>query len=61
MVALRAALQKLEEGCSMEDAKAVCEPGLLHQVVRWKVIADLLSYAVFPNLFYWVSFVGIEQ
>ncbi|CAK9163878.1 unnamed protein product [Ilex paraguariensis] len=34
--ALRTALQKLEEGCSIEDAKAVCEPGLLNQIMRWK-------------------------
>lgn len=40
---LRAALQKLEAGCSMEDAKAVCEPGVLHQMVRWKVIVVLLA------------------
>ncbi|XP_027127604.2 protein ENHANCED DOWNY MILDEW 2 isoform X1 [Coffea arabica] len=34
--ALHAALQKLEEGGSLEDAKAVCEPGLLNQMVKWK-------------------------
>uniref|UniRef100_A0A5B7BGT9 Zinc finger PHD-type domain-containing protein n=1 Tax=Davidia involucrata TaxID=16924 RepID=A0A5B7BGT9_DAVIN len=34
--AVRAALQKLEEGCSIEDAKAVCEPGLLNQMTKWK-------------------------
>ncbi|XP_057971609.1 protein ENHANCED DOWNY MILDEW 2 [Malania oleifera] len=34
--ALRTALQKLEQGCSIEDAKAVCEPEVLHQIVRWK-------------------------
>ncbi|CAL5390360.1 unnamed protein product [Camellia sinensis] len=34
--ALRAALQKLEQGCTIEDAKAVCEPGLLNQMIKWK-------------------------
>ncbi|KAL7186639.1 hypothetical protein ACSBR2_028381 [Camellia fascicularis] len=34
--ALRAALQKLEKGCSIEDATAVFQPVLLHQMVRWK-------------------------
>ncbi|XAR56751.1 Histone-lysine N-methyltransferase [Bertholletia excelsa] len=34
--ALRAALEKLEEGCSIDDAKALCEPKLLHQIFRWK-------------------------
>lgn len=34
--ALRAALQKLEAGCSIEDAKAVCEPGLLNQIIKWR-------------------------
>ncbi|XP_028107261.1 protein ENHANCED DOWNY MILDEW 2-like [Camellia sinensis] len=34
--ALRAALQKLEQGCSIEDATAVFQPVLLHQMVRWK-------------------------
>jgi hypothetical protein len=37
IVAIRAALQKLEEeDCSIEDAKAVCEPGLLNQIIKWK-------------------------
>ncbi|KAK1404999.1 putative histone-lysine N-methyltransferase chromatin regulator PHD family [Heracleum sosnowskyi] len=34
--ALYAALQKLDEGCSIDDAKAVCGPGLLHQLTQWK-------------------------
>ncbi|KAL3503571.1 hypothetical protein ACH5RR_038020 [Cinchona calisaya] len=34
--ALKAALQKLEEGGSLEDAKAICEPGLLNQIAKWK-------------------------
>ncbi|XP_028065711.1 protein ENHANCED DOWNY MILDEW 2-like isoform X3 [Camellia sinensis] len=42
--ALRAALQKLEQGCSIEDATAVFQPVLLHQMVRWKIVDVLHSY-----------------
>ncbi|KAI3686183.1 hypothetical protein L1987_79856 [Smallanthus sonchifolius] len=34
--ALNVALKKLEEGCSLEDAMAVCEPGVIDQLMRWK-------------------------
>ncbi|KAK9268634.1 hypothetical protein L1049_000391 [Liquidambar formosana] len=34
--AVRTALQKLEAGCSIEDAKAVCEPEVLQHIVRWQ-------------------------
>ncbi|KAF2303808.1 hypothetical protein GH714_023525 [Hevea brasiliensis] len=34
--AVRTALRKLEDGCSTEDAKAVCEPEVLNQVFKWK-------------------------
>ncbi|KAL1300637.1 hypothetical protein AAHE18_18G196000 [Arachis hypogaea] len=34
--AIQTALQKLEEGCSIEDAKAICEPGILHQLFIWQ-------------------------
>uniref|UniRef100_A0A5B7BBL9 Zinc finger PHD-type domain-containing protein n=1 Tax=Davidia involucrata TaxID=16924 RepID=A0A5B7BBL9_DAVIN len=34
--AVRTALKKLEEGCTIEDAKAVCEPEILNQITRWK-------------------------
>ncbi|XP_058208752.1 protein ENHANCED DOWNY MILDEW 2-like [Rhododendron vialii] len=34
--AISAALKELEEGCSVEDAKTVCEPELLNQIVKWK-------------------------
>ncbi|XP_056162711.1 protein ENHANCED DOWNY MILDEW 2-like [Syzygium oleosum] len=34
--ALRAALQRLEEGDSIEDAKAVCDPNVLTQIFTWK-------------------------
>ena len=36
--AVRTALKKLEEKCSIEDAKAVCEPDVLNQVFKWKVV-----------------------
>ncbi|KAL6010273.1 hypothetical protein ACLOJK_000704 [Asimina triloba] len=36
--AVRAALQKLEEGGNIEDAKAVCEPEILNQIIKWKVV-----------------------
>ncbi|KAE9590196.1 putative histone-lysine N-methyltransferase chromatin regulator PHD family [Lupinus albus] len=34
--AIQTALQRLEEGCSIEDAKAICEPGILSQLFMWK-------------------------
>nr|XP_009774259.1 PREDICTED: uncharacterized protein LOC104224336 [Nicotiana sylvestris] len=34
--AIRAALQILDEGGKIEDAKAVCEPGLLDQIMKWR-------------------------
>ncbi|KAF5478990.1 hypothetical protein F2P56_005506 [Juglans regia] len=34
--AIRTAFVKLEEGCSLEDAEAVCEPDILRQIFRWK-------------------------
>jgi ribosomal protein L17 len=37
--AIRTALKKLEEGGNIEDAKAVCEPEVLSQILKWKVLA----------------------
>ncbi|XP_048127685.1 protein ENHANCED DOWNY MILDEW 2-like isoform X2 [Rhodamnia argentea] len=34
--AIRTALQKLEEGCAIEEAKEICEPGILRQILIWK-------------------------
>ncbi|CAN6472132.1 unnamed protein product [Victoria cruziana] len=34
--AIKAALVKLEEGGDIEDAKAVCEPQMLNQIIKWK-------------------------
>ncbi|XP_026665046.1 protein ENHANCED DOWNY MILDEW 2 isoform X2 [Phoenix dactylifera] len=36
VVAIRTALQKLEDGASMEDAKAVCEPDVVSQIIKWR-------------------------
>ncbi|XP_038688579.1 protein ENHANCED DOWNY MILDEW 2 isoform X2 [Tripterygium wilfordii] len=45
--AVRAALQKLENGCSIEDAKVVCEPEILSQVSKWR---DKLQVYLAPFL-----------
>lgn len=37
--AVRTALQKLDDGCSTEDAEAVCERDVLNQIFMWKVVA----------------------
>ncbi|KAL3509979.1 hypothetical protein ACH5RR_029380 [Cinchona calisaya] len=34
--AIQAALKKLEDGGTIEDAKALCEPEVLNQIIRWK-------------------------
>ncbi|KAJ7960851.1 protein ENHANCED DOWNY MILDEW 2-like [Quillaja saponaria] len=34
--AIRTALKKLEEGCGVDDAEAVCDPDLLTQIFKWK-------------------------
>nr|XP_011461090.1 PREDICTED: protein ENHANCED DOWNY MILDEW 2-like isoform X2 [Fragaria vesca subsp. vesca] len=34
--AIRTALKKLQEGCSIEDAEAVCAPEILSQIYKWK-------------------------
>ncbi|RAL43133.1 hypothetical protein DM860_009915 [Cuscuta australis] len=53
--AVRAALRKLEEGHSIEDAKAICEPGVLRHVFKWK--KNLGSYiAPFLNGMRYTSF-----
>ncbi|XP_070021125.1 protein ENHANCED DOWNY MILDEW 2-like isoform X2 [Nicotiana sylvestris] len=53
--AIGIALKKLEEGHSIEDAKAVCEPEILTQIFRWK--RKLGSYlAPFLNGMRYTSF-----
>ncbi|KAK8527159.1 hypothetical protein V6N13_085013 [Hibiscus sabdariffa] len=34
--AARMALAKLEDGCSIDDAQAVCEPEVLNQILNWQ-------------------------
>ncbi|KAL2319804.1 hypothetical protein Fmac_028773 [Flemingia macrophylla] len=34
--AIKTALQRLEEGCSIEEAKTICDPGLIHQIFIWQ-------------------------
>ncbi|XP_061362185.1 protein ENHANCED DOWNY MILDEW 2-like [Gastrolobium bilobum] len=34
--AIQTALQRLNEGCSIEEAKAICEPGILCQIFIWQ-------------------------
>ncbi|KAL6512442.1 Protein ENHANCED DOWNY MILDEW 2 [Orobanche hederae] len=57
--AVRTALRKLDEGCSIEDAEAVCGPQVLKQIFKWKTnmnvyLAPLLngmSYTSFGRHF----------
>lgn len=42
--AVQTALQRLEEGCSIEDAKAICEPGIVHQLFVWQVETNYPKY-----------------
>ncbi|KAF8017430.1 hypothetical protein BT93_H2566 [Corymbia citriodora subsp. variegata] len=46
--ALRAALQRLEEGDSIEDAKAVCGPDVVTQIFKWK---DKLRVYLAPYIY----------
>ncbi|GAB4859373.1 hypothetical protein Ancab_040403 [Ancistrocladus abbreviatus] len=39
--AVRTALKKLDEGCSIEDAMAICAPEMLYQIHRWKKKLDI--------------------
>ena len=48
---MRAALQKLEEGCSVDDAKAVCQPEVLNQMLKWKVVVDSQYVFLFFEVF----------
>lgn len=38
MQAVRTALRKLDEGRSIEDSEAVCDPDVLNQIFKWKVL-----------------------
>lgn len=51
MQAIRTAVKKLDEGGSIEDARAVCGPEVVTQVFRWKVNASITCFFIF-----WYSF-----
>ncbi|KAK8527158.1 hypothetical protein V6N12_054382 [Hibiscus sabdariffa] len=42
--AVQMALAKLEDGCSIEDALAVCEPEVLNQITNWQIVDRLHWY-----------------
>nr|GMD56112.1 protein ENHANCED DOWNY MILDEW 2 isoform X1 [Ipomoea batatas] len=42
--AIRTALQRLEEGGSVDDAKVVCDPAQLTQIMKWKIVNMLHWY-----------------
>ncbi|XP_021978264.1 protein ENHANCED DOWNY MILDEW 2 isoform X2 [Helianthus annuus] len=45
--AINLAAKKLKDGCSVEDVKAVCDPGVFDQLMRWK---DRLGVYLAPFL-----------
>lgn len=49
---MRAALHKLKEGASIEDAKAVYEPEIIKQIIKWKVSFQLFLKRKFLQLFF---------
>ena len=53
---VKLALKKIEEGGSLDDAKAVCEPDVLQQMYKWNfgfVFVDRLN-----TIFYKMDFPG---
>ncbi|KAF9616061.1 hypothetical protein IFM89_028527 [Coptis chinensis] len=65
-VAVQNALQKLENGGSVEDAKAVCGPEILNQLIKWKkcFILGSLNWVNLEDLKLWwlgsVKHIGCE-
>ncbi|KAJ0720034.1 hypothetical protein HanOQP8_Chr08g0295981 [Helianthus annuus] len=47
VIAINLAAKKLKDGCSVEDVKAVCDPGVFDQLMRWK---DRLGVYLAPFL-----------
>ncbi|KAF8043128.1 hypothetical protein BT93_A1467 [Corymbia citriodora subsp. variegata] len=41
--AIQTALQKLEEGCAVEEAKEICEPGILRLILQWRKLKVYLG------------------
>ncbi|KAL6535524.1 hypothetical protein OROMI_026898 [Orobanche minor] len=48
--AVRTALRKLDEGCSIEDAEAVCGPQVLKQIFKWKFLQTNMNVYLAPLL-----------
>ncbi|GJZ59575.1 hypothetical protein Tco_0615391 [Tanacetum coccineum] len=44
--AIHVALKKLEEGCNVEDAMVVCDPGVLDQIMKWKISEGQIGMAM---------------
>ncbi|KAK7300003.1 hypothetical protein RJT34_10834 [Clitoria ternatea] len=42
--AVRTALRKLESGCSIQDVEDVCDPGVLKQIYKWKIVEKIHWY-----------------
>lgn len=42
--AIKIALQKLNEGCSIEEAKAICDPEIIRQIFIWQVETSYPKY-----------------
>ncbi|KAK7385995.1 hypothetical protein VNO78_32013 [Psophocarpus tetragonolobus] len=42
--AVRTALRKLESGCSIQDVEGVCDPAVLKQIFKWKIVDKLHWY-----------------
>lgn len=47
--AIQKANQRLSEGGSVEDAKAMCEPEIVKKVARWHVSNLCLYFLLFTN------------
>ena len=45
--AVQTAWQKLKNGGTLDDAKAVCSPEMLCQIPLWKVWTVLMSFAIY--------------
>ncbi|KAG1327307.1 hypothetical protein COCNU_01G012410 [Cocos nucifera] len=49
IMAIRTALQKLKHGVSIEDAKAVCEPDVVSQIIKWRVEYVSMTFGILPD------------
>ncbi|KAI7742119.1 hypothetical protein M8C21_026914 [Ambrosia artemisiifolia] len=53
---VKTTLKTLEDGGNVEDAIAVCEPNVLHPLIRWKIV-NRLHWYVFKFEMAWQHFV----